>query len=535
MMRSLFSAVSGLKTHQQRMDVIGNNIANVNTPGFKKSRVTFQDMLYQTLRGASRPVEGGRGGTNPLQVGPGVTIGSIDTIMSTASLQETGKMTDLGIDGEGFFILAEKEGGREFYTRVGSFDFDSNGNLVSNLNGMHVKGWMADEKGNIERSPKTFTVIKIDLQKMGDPQATSNMVFGGNLDTLKIFELKFQNGTNTETFEIQDSSNPPNTANLKITFTPSRKVNNDYVFTWSITDLSGSTEYGRGTINVGPDGKVTGNDGQNAKIMINGNECTITPPSQGNPSNFTLSLGFSYSDGIEPTSLILPSPITVINTVYGSNGASYNIVINFNKIDHLSHIWEWRVESVTDSKGNPVTCNSSGTIRFGPNGMFAEESPSKIEFLPDSADPVVIAPDFSHMTQYAAETTATVQSQDGYSSGVLESLAIDQTGAIVGVFSNGTSRVLAQVALRRFTNPAGLLKAGNSLFIESSNSGKIDPAAPPGTSGYGTIKPGSLEMSNVDLSSEFTDLIVTQRGFQANSRVITASDEMLQELVNLKR
>ncbi|MGB4505019.1 MAG: flagellar hook-basal body complex protein, partial [Syntrophaceticus sp.] len=143
MMRSLFAAVSGLKCHQQRMDVIGNNIANVNTPGYKRSRVSFQDMLNQTIRGASRPVPGGRGGTNPMQIGPGVSVGSIDLIMGGSSVQDTGKNTDLGIDGDGFFILSD--GSRNYYTRVGSFDFDENGNLISLLNGMRVMGWMPND------------------------------------------------------------------------------------------------------------------------------------------------------------------------------------------------------------------------------------------------------------------------------------------------------------------------------------------------------------------------------------------------------
>ncbi|MDH7576758.1 MAG: flagellar hook protein FlgE [Bacillota bacterium] len=420
MMRSLFSAVSGLKTHQQRMDVIGNNIANVNTPGFKRSRVTFQDMLNQTIRGASRPVEGGRGGTNPIQIGLGVTTGSIDTIMTSTSLQETGKMTDLGIDGEGFFILAEKEGGREFYTRVGSFDFDSNGNLVSNLNGMHVLGWLADTTGKIN-SEQDPVILKINLNETEPAKPTENIVFAGNLD-----------------------------------------------------------------------------------------------------------------------SRLTSDKVTVRQTVYDSLGNTYTAVIEFTNTGGGD--WTCKLIDMLNSAGNsidpPGTFQGEGTVSFNDEGKwqsYSETNPFK--FDPDGTGylaEVNITLDFSKMTQYAAETTATVQSQDGYSSGVLESLTIDQTGAIVGVFSNGTSRVLAQVALRRFTNPAGLLKAGNSLFTESSNSGRIKPA-PPGTSGYGTVKPGSLEMSNVDLSSEFTDLIVTQRGFQANSRVITASDEMLQELVNLKR
>lgn len=534
MMRSLFSAVSGLKAHQQRMDVIGNNIANVNTPGFKKSRVTFQDMLNQTIRGASRPVDGGRGGTNPMQVGLGVTIGSIDTIMSNASLQETGKMTDLGIDGEGFFILAEKEGGREFYTRVGSFDFDSNGNLISNLNGMHVLGWIADVDGKIDpESP--LRIIKVNPSEAAPAKATTGMVLGGNLNALGLNSLKFPfpNGTSTDTFEVKDSSG--NTAKLQVTFAPTSTLNE---FTWTVTALSGATikSGGSGTIKVGADRTVTNSNGS-VTLTIAGTDYTISPPATGNfPENFVLGPGLSWgSDQIDsPTDL---SAVTVSQIVYDSIGSKYRAVIKFTNRGNGE--WDWNLKSLTDEKGNEVDSSGrsgSGILKFGNDGKVISGDTGTITFDPPDAylTPVKITVDFSKVTQFASDYTVSVRSQDGYASGVLENLTIDHSGTIMGIFSNGTSRALAQVALERFTNSAGLAKSGNSLFTETSNSGRIG-VKPPGTSGYGTIKPGSLEMSNVDLSSEFTDMIVTQRGFQANSRVITASDEMLQDLVNLKR
>lgn len=406
MMRSLFAAVSGLKTHQQRMDVIGNNIANVNTVGFKRSRVTFQDMLSQTIRGASRPVAGGRGGTNPIQIGPGVLLGSIDLIMDGGSLQDTGKETDLGIDGDGFFILSD--GGRTYYTRVGSFDFDEEGNLVSLLNGMHVQGWMPDK-------PDILTDIKININESEKAKATTNMVFGGNLDS-----------------RAATSS----TALLR-------------------------------------------------------------------------------------------------HTVYDSKGQEYTVTIKLTKNEENQ--WTWELVTVEDSAGQDIGAGTqTGEITFNTDGTFNTVTNNTISFSPNGSEPVNITLDFSKLTQYGSDQDAAVESQDGYKSGVLESFTIDQNGNIVGVFSNGITRNLGQIALARFANPAGLLKEGNSLYSITSNSGSpLVGAANSG--GFGSIKPGSLEMSNVDLSTEFTDMIITQRGFQANSRVITASDEMLQELVNLKR
>jgi len=411
MMRSLFSAVSGLKCHQQRMDVIGNNIANVNTPGFKKSRVNFQDMLYQTIQGASRPVTGGRGGINPIQIGPGVSVGSIDVIMEGSSMQDTGKNTDLGINGDGFFIL--NDGGRDYYTRVGCFGFDEEGNLISMLNGMHVRGWMPED-------PDHLTNIKINLNDSENAKATENMVFAGNL---------------------------------------------------------------------------------NSEVAAGGPESTLV---------------LSYF-------------------VYDSKGQEYTVPVTLEK-SATTNEWTWTVGSITCPEGVTLTAPASGTgtINFNTNGTYDTVTSDAITFAPVGSDPLNITLDFSKLTQYGAPFNAAIESQDGYKSGTLESYAIDQSGTIEGVFSNGVSRTLGQIALSQFSNPAGLFKEGNSLYSVSSNSGapNINSA---GSSGFGTLKPGSLEMSNVDLSSEFTDMIITQRGFQANSRVITTSDEMLQELVNLKR
>ncbi|KUK32635.1 MAG: Flagellar hook-basal body protein [Thermoanaerobacterales bacterium 50_218] len=770
MMRSLFSAVSGLNAHQLRMDVIGNNIANINTPGFKKSRVTFQDMLYQTIRGASR-------GTNPVQVGPGVTIASIDTICTPGNLQNTGKTTDLGIDGDGFFVLSE-DGGRRLYTRVGNFDFDSNGYLVSLLNGMKVQGWLPKNSSadirNIQDDEKKFGSIKVNFQDPEPAKATSEMVFAGNLDfranngillfsstetTTARFNVEYSDGT--ETGEVE----------MRLSFTPTSKFN---TWKWEITALRGGTiiRGGSGTVTLDSEGKVaaistddganavkikvgdgefitvalpavgddpgnfvkcgsggslsfppdfalpdeiisdpftltyTGSDGTpkdlyidfssndlvnwnweikdsngnllgsgaielasdgtvsaasgSAAVDVNGDgtpDDTIQPPTKGNaPTDFTctsggslsfppdfalpdeekisttLSVTYTASDGTEkqaqldidfsskdlvnwnweikdsngnlfgsgtieldpntgdilsitgdsvdvdldgdgvkefriipfldpssgelfylsPVSVSLiyseldptqftPPGIKLEQTVYDASGNTYNVAIRFIKRDENGN-WDWEVESITNSKGETLDATTneitgSGSLKFDGSGKLISGGIGTITFDPDGTGylkKVAIDVDFSRLTQYAAEFTAVVESQDGYPAGTLESYTIDQTGTIIGVYSNGVSRGLAQIALARFTNPAGLTKEGSSLFSESSNSGDALFNVP-GAKGYGTIKPGSIEMSNVDISAEFAELIITQRGFQANSRVITASDEMLQELVNLKR
>lgn len=557
MMRSLFSAVSGLNAHQLRMDVIGNNIANINTPGFKKSRVTFQDMLYQTIRGASR-------GTNPMQVGPGVTIASIDTICTPGNLQNTGKTTDLGIDGDGFFVLS-RDGGRRLYTRVGNFDFDSEGYLVSLLNGMKVQGWLPPDPnadirdyGDDYKKESNLQAIKIDFQEGAPAKATSEMVFAGNLDfRANNGILKFKDsGTTTDDFiVIYDPDGDPSSGNekqveMRLTFTPTNSFN---TWNWEINVIRGGTitSGGSGTVELDSEGNVVHSTGS-VEIDVDDDdvaEFMITPPTSGSPNGFTPrvtgggseSVGFGTGvEGISATDFTAPG-IKLEQTVYDELGNTYNVAIRFVKRDENGN-WDWEVESITNSKGevlDPVKneISGSGSLKFDGSGKLISGDVGAITFDPDGTgdlNKVVINVDFSRLTQYAAEFTAVVESQDGYPAGTLESYTIDQTGTIVGVYSNGVSRGLAQVALVRFTNPAGLTKEGSSLFAESSNSGEALFNVP-GAKGYGTIKPGSIEMSNVDVSAEFAELIITQRGFQANSRVITASDEMLQELVNLKR
>ncbi|MBZ4653171.1 MAG: flgE [Peptococcaceae bacterium] len=409
MMRSLFAGVSGLKNHQTRMDVIGNNIANVNTVGFKKSRVTFQDMLSQTLRGASTP-QGNRAGTNPMQVGLGMSLASIDVIHTPGSPQSTGKNTDLSIEGEGFFMLTSN-GNDAFYTRAGNFDFDSNKNFYSTSNGMLVKGWMADPVTGVIDTDADARGINLAALAFSEPNATTRAEFAKNLDT-------------------------------------------------------------RATIG---------------------------------------------------------DTFTVPITVYDSKGDIHVLKVIYEKTADN----EWTVDAEIDSLGlHDNVC----TLNFNTDGTYLNTVPATVSITDPitGADNLSITLDFSKMTQFAGEYTVSPFSQDGYGPGDLQGISVDTTGTITGTYSNGQNRELARVAIATFANPAGLMKAGNNLFQESNNSG-LAQIGIPGTSDRGIIKPETLEMSNVDLSQEFVDMIITQRGFQANSRVITTSDQILEELVNLRR
>jgi flagellar hook protein FlgE len=480
MMRSLFAGVSGLKNHQTRMDVIGNNIANVNTVGFKKSRVTFQDMLSQTLRSASSP-QSGRGGTNPMQVGLGMTLASIDTIQTAGSPQSTGKNTDLSIEGEGFFILTD--GTNFFYTRAGNFDFDFNKSLVNTSNGMVVTGILADNSGIIK--PEGDIVdINLASKMSSSPQATSTIEFAKNLDTRDLPKT----GVNTGVAHTQGATT---TVALNATKLPVTKV--------EISGLTEDTDY---------------------TVDYQTGEVTILSTTADGP----------YDINFWEPNYQLPS------VVYDSKGVTHILNLLYTKIGPNT----WEVDTQIDNK---FQADGKGTLVFDAGTGRLNEALSSVEHVtfpiqhavpPGDALDLDITLNFTNMTEYAGDYTTVAFSQDGYAAGDLQSVSVDPTGTISGSFSNGQNRKLAQLAVATFSNPAGLTKVGNNMFMYSYNSGEPDKGIP-GVAGRGVIKPETLEMSNVDLSQEFVDMIITQRGFQANSRVITTSDQILEELVNLRR
>lgn len=428
MMRSMFSAVSGLRNHQTRMDVIGNNIANVNTVGFKGSRVTFQDQVYELIRGASSP-SAQQGGSNPSQAGLGMMVRSVDTIMTQGSLETTGKSTDVAIQGEGFFVLDSGQG--KYYTRVGAFDLNLQKDLVDPSNGYYVMGWMT---GNVPSKPDVIdtsiapTHIKIPIGQMMTAKATQTVTFTGNLD---------------------------------------------------------------------------------ADVPIN-----------------------AAVGAYEANSTV---------TVYDSQGTPHYFIINFDRSPAPAvNTWTYTIAKADPAGLETITAGASGTLIYDNNGNLdpsaAGFSVPAFQVTPgNGAANLSITLDFARSTQFATDKSdINAQYQDGFPMGVLENFFIGTDGVITGTFTNGMNKPLGQVALGTFGNPAGLMKVGGTMFKQSNNSGELHYGAP-AFGANGSLVSGALEMANVDLSREFTSMIITQRGFQANSRIISTSDEMLQELVNLKR
>lgn len=446
MMKSMFSSVSGLRAHQTRMDVIGNNIANVNTVGFMASRVTFQEIYSQTLKGAGAPDPvSGRGGTNPMQVGLGINVGAIDTLTSRGSIQRTDYPLDLSVDGEGFFIVKGGEADSYKFTRAGNFRVDMLGNLVT-ANGMSVYGWLD---------------------------------YGGKA-----------NPDGTFTFDIEKDVEPINI----------------YM-----------DQYNKNKRVIAP--KAT------SEVVLSGN------------------LSSEYVEADPDTD---PPQFSVPLTIYDSLGNEYDIRVNFWRADDHGlgsptpevQEWTWAIDT---GSGYDITDGGSGQIGFDLTdvspGRIVSGNTAVVTFQPTSGlHPFEVTFDFNNITMYASETSSVKpMSVDGYTTGNFVTLSIGADGMIVGVYSNGQQQPLGLIGLAVFENPAGLQRVGDNMFIQTTNSGDFSGAVKAGTGGAGTLNPGTLEMSNVDLANMFTEMIVTQRGFQANSRIMTTVDEMLQEISNMKR
>lgn len=462
-MRSMYSAVSGLRVHQTKMDVIGNNIANVNTVGYKKGQMTFQEVFSQVIRGAGAP-QGGKGGTNPQQIGLGVGIGSINTIHTKGPTQTTDNPTDLMIDGEGFFVVTDDTNyENKYYTRAGNFTLDKAGNLVT-PDGFKVLGYKVDENENItdEIGP-----IVINRSETKAPTATNKIQFRGNLDS-----------RNDETFTtdtvIKDS------------------LGNSYLVKFEFKKTGTETAPNKWTMSLG---EIKSEDG---KITIYKKD--------KDESGADKTIG---KEGIvDSVDIYFDEKGKIIGI--GEEGKINGISLNFSDV----------TEGVTKDKNGKDVNVKLGTT-FGDSGKITIFDPADKD-------------SYNKLTQYANDRDIKPYAENGNSSGKIEGFSIDPSGIVSGIFTNGERKALGQVMLAKFDNPMGLQKLGNNFFVDTRNSGEAQ-LGKPGISGFGATKSESLEMSNVDLSMEFTEMITTQRGFQANSRIITASDEMLQELVNMKR
>lgn len=455
----MYSAVSGLSAHQTKMDVIGNNISNVNTVGFKSGRVTFQEVFSQTIRGASAPQDD-RGGSNPQQIGLGANVAAIDTIFTRGAAESTGVATDLMINGDnGFFIVSNDSNfANRSYTRAGNFKIDDWGNLVT-TEGYRVLGYPVDESsyGGKPVYKTSLEGLKINQAATVPAQITKTVTASGNLNS----ETKLLAPVPADLVSSDPTSVYVLGADGKYELNPDHADSIAREYTFEVNDKLGGTH--------------------------------------------TIRQAF-IKTGVDPTTG--ENTFTVVSFLEKKDGTMEHLdpVSGDDKIVFADGIWK-----------------SGGSLELPIDASFT-----------NGAGAFTFTVNYNDLTAYASDSNASAEKDDGYKAGTLDGYTIGADGTISGIFSNGVKTPLGRIAIANFKNPAGLQKSDSNMFINTANSG--DPIiGKPGEAGFATLNPGTLEMSNVDLSREFTYMITTQRGFQANSRVITTTDQMLEELVNLKR
>jgi len=582
MMRSLWAGVSGLQAHQIAMDVEGNNIANVNTSGFKYSRANFSDMLSQTAKIATAP-QGNLGGKNPMQVGLGTEVNSVTRIFSQGSVQATGKSTDLAIQGDGFFVVSDDGGTTYKYSRNGDFVFDSNGNFVTN-NGLVAQGWVRNpDTGKIDTSapiqniqikpglttpakPSSQVSVKANLNAGNLVENMSLMKTTDRFDVLfnaegKAFNLKDDQGVS---LTLKDAAGNTSTKEFRFSTTPKTDTATISYFT-SVEDLRKKTEdfiqnaanggSSTATVSVNDQGKFEIKNSNAA-----GNDLNITVDALANADNelFTQSLTSlsgtltAGSSGSKTSQVINAATHASSIDIFDSLGSKHTVRIEFRKAEFqydnngtkVGVAWNMKISVPQPGEigGTPNANELPGQIIFNSDGSLSSYTPTSITYTANngSSPNQTILLDLGHankfdgLTSFDSPSNTAGISQDGFTGGDLDGIRIDQSGTLIGSFTNGRSFGLAQVAMAKFTNNIGLESDGGNVFVQTANSGEpvIGQAA---AGGRGFVQSSSLEMSNVDLSRSLTQLIVIQRGFQANSKTITTSDQMLNTLLQLKQ
>ncbi len=583
MMRSLYSGVAGLKTHQTKMDVIGNNIANVNTTAYKSSSITFSELMSQTTQKASGPnASTGTGGKNGVQIGLGVKAGAVSiNITGQGASQSTGNPFDIMISGENFFVV--NNGSENFFTRDGSFYVDGGGNLAMTSTGYNVMGWGVDEEtGGIRQDSVSALRIMSAANMTYPPEATSKAYASGILDkndkdvtsaSGKTINLNFYDSLGysyTARFTFKQSADV-NNYSLELTRLldsegneieiPSDEANSLFgtnrtqdkeimvsfdkeSYTWDpatkqLTSLDGSTVYADLNLMVA-DGKLKP---LSDEITVNGETTTVGKCLD----NIAKAYGYEGATD-EFMNLYLNSEVNAGNTVTMEQ-LLVNAVAGQSTDD--SFVDFMFTSNMDETKFTADGRNFIGsTIAFNPdNGKFAglNGDPLKnnvtlaLSKLGNNFADVEV--DFSECSMFDNKGTSTIGATSGDFDGRgtgrrlgdMIGVSVQSNGMIYASYDNGMTKLLGQIATAEFANASGLEKQGDNLYSETLNSGDFDGIGVDITANGGYMSTGQLEMSNVDLSSEFTEMITTQRGFQANSRIITVSDTLLEELTNLKR
>lgn len=572
MMRSLYSGVAGLKTHQTRMDVIGNNIANVNTTAYKSSSMTFSELMSQTTQKASGAnAATGVGGTNAKQIGLGVKAGAINTAITTqGSAQSTGNPFDIMITGDNFFVVSN--GSENFFTRDGSFYVDGAGNLAMTSTGYNVMGWGVDETtGNIKQDTVTALRIMSAANMTYPPEATTQANISGILDE-NDKDVTSANGK-TVNLNFFDARGYSYTA--KFTFKQSSgTASNEY--SMELTKLLDSTgaEIDISKVKFGDDnttqtlqtpvtfaGDTYEWDGKQLKTKAD--KKVVADLSAAFNADGTL----IDTSNDEAAAKAQQETLDAIAAAYGYEGSTDEFLKLYQKDANGTEVTVKAMLGnmaktttapgdlvLTTDKDKPMTMDGrffegvkvifdTNTGKLKQVGSNVTDFKTNVDFTPLGGNFSNITIDLSECTNYDNKGTSTIGATSGDLDGLgtgrrlgdMIGVSIQKDGMIYASYDNGMTKLLGQIATAAFANASGLEKEGDNLYSATLNSGEFDGIGVDITAGGGYMSTGQLEMSNVDLSSEFTEMITTQRGFQANSRIITVSDTLLEELTNLKR
>ena len=576
MMRSMYSGVAGLKTHQTKMDVIGNNIANVNTVAYKSQSVTFSELMYQTTQNASGAnALTGTAGINARQIGLGVKMGAINTAISTeGATQTTNNPFDIRITGDSFFIVSN--GNDTFFTRDGSFYVDGAGNLAMTSNGYNVMGWQVDPE-TMDIKMETVSALRVmSPENMTyPPEATSKAYVAGILDQNDT-DVNSSSGK-TVNLQFYDNLGYSYTAKMIIRSTQQADGEDLRKYTVELSKVlnSNNEEIDISQVAFGGGTKVDGafQKGTISPYKWNNGELTDTT----DPNN--IQVVYTLGD---------PVDWDVLAKAYGVDPTKPNDLASFKE-------WGIKASVDTDGDGNPddvtitmqqimsdaavgnttaqallvqltgkadITAALNGPIEFNTQTLYGSveltfdaktgkfnsiDNNDSIKLGLSAIDPdgrfADIQVDFTNTTMYNNAGVSTIAATNGDTKGLgsgrklgqMSGISISNDGRIYASYDNGQSKLLGQIAVAQFSNASGLEKDGDNLYKATQNSGAFDGIGMDIMSDGGYMTTGVLEMSNVDLSSEFTEMITTQRGFQANSRIITVSDTLLEELINLKR
>ena len=534
MSTAMSAALSGLKAQQTSLDVIANNISNTSTTGYKAQRVSFSDLLNQTIKSGSSATAT-TGGTNSVQVGTGTSVGSVDTILTVGSSSSTGVATDVALSGEGYLVVQGGSKGEYQYTRAGNLSIDDAGNIT--VNGNEVCGWekyTVDADGNYVYDTNTKAEsLNVNTDSYnGDKtimaaKATTEAKFSGSLDSTKTTSIdSAATADQKSTVKVYDAQGNENDVSISWKKYSADSTNNTTTWSWSATSADGTvTAPSSGYVKFDSDGKIMTSATTSTATVAAGTTdagykaSNVTIGSAVPADTYTITVSGTTGSGnitMTDTAGNTYTAVTSTDGVATFATASGNISLT-------APTSGWQAGTTTVSVAS-TTCNTTPTLAVTVGGATSATADVNVKL------------DFSTISTSASSSSSAstvTDTADGYASGERQSIAIGSDGTITGSYSNGKSQAIGKLAVAVFTNAGGLEKIGSNLYAASSNSGDATVTTA-GSGGSGSLSSSTLEMSNVDLAQEFSNMMIAQRSYQANSKVISTSDEMMQTIVNMK-